>query len=133
MNSFKKVFYLIILFSLVVACNSKQVKKVKGPIVNTEVAQNLKNVGVAIEGMTCEIGCARLIESKLSKTDGVTFVQVSFEDKFGNITFDENKISNEKIKETIQKIAGGDTYKVTDIQEVTNFRSFTKDSISEIY
>jgi mercuric ion binding protein len=133
MNSFKKVFYLIILFSLVVACNSKQVKKVSEPIENTEVAQNLKNVEVAIEGMTCEIGCARLIESKLSKTDGVTFVQVSFEDKFGNITFDENKISNEKIKETIQKIAGGETYKVTDIQEVINFRPFTKDSISEIY
>jgi len=132
MNSFKKVFYLMILFSLAVACNAKQTEKVAKPIENAQVAQNLKNVEVAIEGMTCEIGCARLIQSKLSKTEGVTFVEVSFENKVGNITFDENKISNEKIKETIQKIAGGDTYKVIDIKEVTSFKPFKKDSVSEI-
>ena len=123
MNSFKKVFYFTLLFAGLVACNTKQ---------EEEVAQNLKNVEVQIEGMTCEIGCARLIQSKLSKTDGVTFVEVSFVDKFGNITFDANKISNEKIKEEIQKIAGGDTYKVIEIKEVTNFKPFKKDTISAV-
>lgn len=133
MNSFKKVFYFITVLALIVACNSKQEEKIEASTEKTEVmAQNLKNVEVQIEGMTCEIGCARLIQSKLSKTDGVMFVKVSFEDKLGNITFDENKITNEKIKEEIQKIAGGETYKVTDIKEVTNFRPFKADSISEI-
>jgi Cu+-exporting ATPase len=133
MNSFKKVFYLAILFLGLIACNTKQDKKIEAPLEKVEeVAQNLKNVEVQIEGMTCEIGCARLIQSKLSKTDGVTFVEVSFEDKFGNITFDANKISNEKIKEEIQKIAGGDTYKVIDIKEVTNFAPFKKDTVSAV-
>ncbi len=131
MNSFKKVFYFITVLALIVACNSKQEEKIEASTEKTEVmAQNLKNVEVQIEGMTCEIGCARLIQSKLSKTDGVTFVRVSFEDKLGNITFDENKISNEKIKEEIQKIAGGDTYKVIDMKEVTSFSPFKKDSVS---
>jgi Cu+-exporting ATPase len=133
MNSFKKVFYFALLFLGLIACNTKQDKKIEAPLEKVEeVAQNLKNVEVQIEGMTCEIGCARLIQSKLSKTDGVTFVEVSFEDKFGNITFDANKISNEKIKEEIQKIAGGDTYKVIDIKEVTNFAPFKKDTVSAV-
>ncbi len=133
MNSFKKVFYFTLLSTAMVACNAKKEEKIEVPIDKTEeVAQNLKNVEVQIEGMTCEIGCARLIQSKLSKTDGITYVQVSFEDKLGNITFDENIISNEKIKEEIQKIAGGDTYKVIDIKEVTSFAPFKKDTLSTV-
>lgn len=134
MNSFKKVFYFTLLVAGLVACNAKKEEKIEAPLEKVEeIAQNLKNVEVEIEGMTCEIGCARLIQSKLSKTDGVTFVQVSFEDKLGTITFDENKISQEKIKEEIQKIAGGDTYKVKGLKEVDNFTHFKKDSLSTVH
>jgi len=133
MKSFKKVFYFTLLVAGLVACNTKKEEKIEAPLEKVEeIAQNLKNVEVEIEGMTCEIGCARLIQSKLSKTDGVTFVQVSFEDKLGTISFDENKISQQKIKEEIQKIAGGDMYKVLDIREVDNFSPFKKDTIGEI-
>jgi len=118
---------------MVVACTSKKEQNEDLPIDKTEqLAENLKNVEVQIEGMTCEIGCARLIQSKLSKTEGITFVQVSFEEKIGNLTFDETKISSEKIKESIQKIAGGETYKVIGIKEVTNFSAFRKDTIGTV-
>ena len=82
------------------------------------VAQNLKQVKVDIKGMTCEIGCARLIQSKLYKTDGVTFAKISFEDSSGVVKFDQNRISEEGIKKIIEKTAGGDIYTVTGIHKI---------------
>ncbi len=93
--------------------------KIEKPIV-----ENLKNVEVQIRGMTCEIGCARLIQSKLYKTEGIKFAKVSFKDSLGNITYDANMISNTEIKNIIQNVAGGDLYKVVDMNEVENFKEF---------
>ena len=82
------------------------------------VAQNLRQVKVDIKGMTCEIGCARLIQSKLYKADGVTFAKISFEDSSGIVKFDQNRISEEGIKKIIEKTAGGDLYSVAAIYEI---------------
>jgi len=92
---------------------------------NQEVVtiEEIKNIEVDIEGMTCEIGCARLIQSKLYKTEGVKFADISFENKLGKISFDVNKVSVDEIKEEIQKIAGGDLYKVVKSREVESFSS----------
>ena len=83
-----------------------------------ELAMNLKTIEVEIEGMTCEIGCARLIQSKLSKVEGVTFTNVNFESRKGQFTFDSNKLSKELIVEKISKIAGGDLYSVSKTTEI---------------
>lgn len=80
--------------------------------------ESLKKIEVGIEGMTCQIGCAKTIESKLSKLEGVSSVAVSFEDKLGKIVYDENKISKEEISKEITAIAGGETYTVSTITEV---------------
>lgn len=65
--------------------------------------------------MTCEIGCARTIQSKLSKTKGVKFAEVNFEKKKGIVEYDANAISKKQIVSVVEQIAGGDLYKVTDI------------------
>ena len=82
---------------------------------------NLKKVEVGIEGMTCQIGCAKTIESKLSKTEGIRSVAVLFEKKSGTIVYDSNKISKDDISKKINSIAGGDIYSVTSVREFSDF------------
>ena len=73
---------------------------------------DLKSVEVEISGMTCEIGCARLIQSKLYKNSAVSYAQVSFEDSLGVVTYDANRLSEEQLTEIIEKTGGGDLYSV---------------------
>ena len=119
----QKIVSLLIIVFIAISCNEnkkeKTIKEDKSP--KQEIAANYKNLEVEIEGMTCEIGCARLIESKLSKVDGITYSNVNFESKKGQFTYDTNKISKEEIANKIGGIAGGDLYKVvksTDIEEI---------------
>jgi len=68
--------------------------------------------------MTCEIGCARLIQSKLYKADGISYAKISFADSSGVISFDQSRISEDEIKQIIERTAGGDIYSVASIKEV---------------
>jgi Cu+-exporting ATPase len=116
----KKTVTLLIIILITLACNeSKKKDLIEGTKTNTqEIASNFKSIEVDIEGMTCEIGCARLIQSKLSKVEGVTYTNVDFEAKKGIFTFDSNKLSKEDIVTNISKIAGGDLYSVTKTNEL---------------
>jgi Cu+-exporting ATPase len=115
----KKIIYTLVLCFILISCK-EEVKKVDSTIeVSTEeIAANLKSIEVEIEGMTCEIGCARLIQSKLSKVDGVTYTKVSFESGKGQFTFDSNKLSPKDISNKISSIAGGDLYSVSNTKEL---------------
>lgn len=115
-----KIFSISILVLFFVSCESRKEAKLnmKEASETNVVAQNLKQVKVDIKGMTCEIGCARLIQSKLYKADGVTFAKISFEDSSGIVKFDQNRISEEGIKKIIEKTAGGDIYAVAAIHEI---------------
>lgn len=116
----KKAIYILSIAFVLLSCNDakKEVSEEKSGIEKQEVAANYKTIEVEIEGMTCEIGCAKTIESKLSKTEGVTYSKVSFEDKAGKFTYDENKISQEDIAKKIAGIGGGALYKATKITEI---------------
>lgn len=113
----KNISILLVVFltAITLSCNeTKSKEQVKENETNQQdVAANYKSIEVEIEGMTCEIGCARLIQSKMSKVDGVTFTKVDFESKKGLFTFDSNKLNEEAIAEKISKIAGGDLYSVS--------------------
>lgn len=115
-----KIFSVTILVLFFNSCESRNETKqgVKESSETNAIVQNLKEVKVDIKGMTCEIGCARLIQSKLYKADGVTFAKISFEDSSGVVKFDQNRISEEGIKKIIEKTAGGDIYSVTGIHEI---------------
>jgi len=123
MKLIKSILFGAILSLFFIACGNDKVEGNKNKVVVEKVlAENIKNVEVQIKGMTCEIGCARLIQSKLYKADGVKFAKVSFADSIGNITYDANRISAVEIKDVIQKVAGGDLYKVAGLIEVENFK-----------
>jgi periplasmic mercuric ion binding protein len=113
--------FIIFLFAIAsFSCNETKKKSVTNEIKTdaTEVAASYKSVEVDIEGMTCEIGCARTIESKLSKFEGVTYSKVDFESKKGQFTYDENKVTKEDIIAKITGIGGGDLYSVTKTTEL---------------
>ena len=111
----KQILVSLVLL-LVFSCTEKTTHK-KSDIKKPKSITVYKKVELEIEGMTCEIGCARTIESKLSKVDGITFSKVNFEAKKGNFTFDINKLSKEEIVAKITEIGGGNLYTVTNITE----------------
>ena len=123
MKIFKNLFFIIILTVFVVSCSENNKKTAKQDIPEKELSENIKNIELQIEGMTCEIGCARLIQSKLYKTDGIKFAKVSFEENLGKISYDANIVSISDLKEVINNTGGGDLYKVIDFVEVESFNN----------
>lgn len=114
-----KVSIIILVFLSVISCKeaTETNKKAKSDKKTETLAEDVKNISLDIGGMTCEIGCAKLIESKLAKTEGVKSAKVIFTDSVGKVTFDKNQISKEEIVQTIEKIADGSLYKVKKVIE----------------
>lgn len=113
--------FLIVILSVAIfsSCQEKKGTKVDGEVSAEKIeVKDLKKAKIEISGMTCEIGCAKLIQSKLYKTDGVTFAQVSFEDSVGIVDFDANKISQKDLKKVVESAGGGDLYAVKEISVV---------------
>jgi copper chaperone CopZ len=96
----KKTFFSIaIACFLFIGCN-QEVKKEKTTL--------------AISGMTCEIGCAKIIQSKLFKKEGVLDAKVTFTDSIAAIEFDSNTTSKKDLIAFINGIAGGNLYKASE-------------------
>jgi copper chaperone CopZ len=102
MTSKKTLFSIAIACFILIGCSeNKEVKKEK--------------VVLAISGMTCEIGCAKTIQSKLSKKEGVLSAKVVFTDSTATIAFDANTTSKKDLITYVTGIAGGDLYKASEI------------------
>lgn len=114
MKNIKNIAFATLITLFAISCKEEAVKKTKEQTVaSTEVAaENLETANFTIEGMTCEIGCAKLIEGKLTGVDGVTDAKVSFETKVAVVKFDKTKQSVASLTKTIEKVGGGDLYKV---------------------
>lgn len=72
-----------------------------------------------IDGMTCEIGCAKTIEKKMSKMEGVKSAKVDFERKLAMVEYDEATVTPASLEETVTKVA--DIYEVRDMKTVEDF------------
>ncbi len=122
-NLFISIIFFLSVF--IFSCNTsqKENENIKGKTAAKSKVENLEKIEIEIEGMTCEIGCAKLIESKLAKTEGVRYAKVSFEEKLGRIEYDKNIINKKQFYNIIQNIAGGDLYKVVRIENVNKFTS----------
>jgi copper chaperone CopZ len=98
-----------ILFAISIACFvltgcKKEVKK--------EIKK--ETVSLAISGMTCQIGCAKTIQSKLAKREGVLDAKVIFTDSIATIKYDANITSKKELIAFVDGIAGGDLYKASE-------------------
>ncbi|MCI2229303.1 cation transporter [Polaribacter sp. MSW13] len=114
----KLIFSVVVVCFVLTGCK-KEVKK-------ESLAVNKQNVSLAISGMTCEIGCAKTIQSKLSKKEGVLGAKVIFTDSIANIEFDANTTSKEDLIAFVNGIAGGDLYTASETsKKVSNKTSKT--------
>ena len=116
MNTKKILFALAVSCFILTGCKNAD-KKVE---VKKEVlAVNTQKVSLAISGMTCEIGCAKTIQSKLSKKEGVLNAKVVFIDSIANIEFDSNTTSKKELISFVNGIAGGDLYTASETSTIS--------------
>lgn len=82
---------------------------------NDALQGELAKADFEIEGMSCAMGCAATIEKKLAALDGVKEAKVDFETKKAEVIYDDAKQNEETLQATVEKVAGGETYKVKNI------------------
>ena len=113
----KSAFLLLsIVFLSVTSCSIEKEKKISiHSSLENPSSVEMGSVSLAISGMTCEIGCAKTIQSKLSKKEGVAEAKVQFSDSLATIKFDVSKTSPEDLTSFINGIAGGSVYKASPI------------------
>ena len=114
----KAIFLLLAISALLIISCSVNDEKGKTKDLKSDVLQmaKMETVSLAISGMTCQIGCAKAIQSKLSKKEGVADAVVVFTDSIATITFDSNKTSAENLSSFITGIAGGNLYTASEIR-----------------
>jgi Cu+-exporting ATPase len=122
MKNIKNIAFAIVITIFTVSCKKEATPETKEvATTKTEIAaENLETASFTIEGMTCEVGCAKTIESKLTGTDGVSEATVDFETKVATVKFDKTKQSVESLTKTVEKVGGGDLYKVTKAEKSTD-------------
>jgi len=114
----KAIFLLLAISALLIISCSVNDEKGKTKDIKSDVLQiaKMETVSLAISGMTCQIGCAKAIQSKLSKKEVVPAAVVVFTDRIATITFDSNKTSAENLSSFITGIAGGNLYTASEIR-----------------
>ena len=109
----QKIIVAFVLASFLLVGCKEEAKKTENKK-EVVVVGNAQKLNLEISGMTCEIGCAKTIASKLSKKEGIIAAKVSFKDSLATISFDADKISKKDIMSYVESIGGGDLYKVTE-------------------
>jgi len=67
-----------------------------------------------IKGMTCEMGCAKTIEKKLAKMDGMKLAVVDFKNEMASVEFDVAKLNHSSITKAVNQVS--DIYSVENMQ-----------------
>lgn len=94
--------------------NTETTSVAEAPAPKKEIAAaDLQTASFQIEGMTCAMGCAATIEKKLNETQGVKEAKVDFESKTATVSFDKTVNNQETLTKTVEAVADGKTYKVT--------------------
>ena len=129
MKALKKIVVLTLVGVALVACKNTSEPEVK--TVETSTTENSVDIAkddlayakaeFTIEGMTCAVGCAKTIEKKLAKLDGVKSAKVDYENKHAVVEFDDSKLNTDKLEETVTKVA--DIYTVHDMKTVDTFEA----------
>jgi Cu+-exporting ATPase len=64
--------------------------------------------------MTCEMGCAKTIEKKLAKMDGMKSAVVDFKNEMASVEFDVAKLNHSSITKAVNQVS--DIYSVENMQ-----------------
>ena len=133
MKVFKSAIVIVAIALSLAACknNTKpEAKTVAVEISNKENTAKLDpnatyaKVEFNIKGMTCAVGCAKTIEKKMAKLEGVKMAKVDFDKELAMVEFDEAKVTPQTLKEAVAKVS--DIYKVEEIKAVEVFSTEKK-------
>lgn len=114
---------------LVLILNCKQNKEAEIISVETANSQihnetpqteglNYVTATFTIKGMSCEMGCARAIENKLSKLDGMSKANVNFQDEVATVKFDGDKINETLLVSTVTSVSQTLSFSVEDFKMI---------------
>lgn len=134
MKTLRNILAIAIISVSIVACKSETSPEIKTVETKTEVNTNAAKTldpnatyakaEFGIEGMTCAMGCAKTIEKKIAKMDGVKSAKVDFEKELAMVEYDEAMVTPQTLEEAVAK--AGDTYKVKDMKTVESFSADKK-------
>ena len=126
----KRFYFLILSLLLLLGCSSEPTKKADEVVAmaNVPVSFNEIKVGniddvktvaeLEIEGMTCAIGCAKMIKKTVSDLDGVNIAEVNFDADnpidYAIVDYNPEEINELEMAAAIQSLADGQ-YKVNKI------------------
>jgi len=121
MNFAKSLLALGIASTLCTSCKDTASKPTTDNALKAEkkeiaVAAKPETASFKIDGMTCAIGCAKTIEEKLSKMDGVQKATVDFDKKQATVDFDGAVLTPEKLTKAVESTGDGETYKVSEMK-----------------
>ena len=128
MKNFKLTLVILLICVAVWSCKNEtepeiKIIKTSESLINTKMDNDkiLAKAEFNIEGMTCAIGCAKTIEKKLAKMDGVKSAKVDFEKKLAQVEYDESIVNTVSLENTVTKAS--DSYSVNDMKTVDFFSS----------
>ncbi len=121
-NMIKELLTIVVAFvftiSLIGCSNDVQEADASETIFTESVIEGDENSTVAymsIEGMSCEMGCAKFINGRLSKTEGVLASEMDFEENLATVTFDPAIVSAKDLAGMVNKLNDGE-YKVVSVE-----------------
>ncbi|WP_291109732.1 heavy-metal-associated domain-containing protein [Flavobacterium sp. UBA6195] len=122
MKNLKNIGFTLLMMLSLASCKQENkevtVEETKKGVVSEADLAKMQTASFTIEGMTCAMGCAKTIENKLAAQDGVGQAVVDFDTKIATVKFDAEKQSLESLTKTIEGVAGGDSYKVTESKKM---------------
>ncbi|TXE08261.1 heavy-metal-associated domain-containing protein [Gelidibacter salicanalis] len=124
-----KVFVLLSALALVsVSCKDSTQPEIKtvemaepeaASQVNFDPQATFAKAEFGIEGMTCVMGCAKTIEKKIAKMEGVKSATVDFERHLAMVEYDKAKVTPDALEEAVVSVS--DTYSVNSMKTVEAF------------
>jgi mercuric ion binding protein len=119
MSITKSFFFLCVVASLCFSCKDTASKpNTTKEATTTAVAAQPQSISFTVDGMTCAIGCAKTIETKLSEMKGVQKATVDFDKKQAIVQFDAALVTSEDLVKAVEATADGATYKVFDVKTI---------------
>lgn len=131
MKNLKNILAIAIITMATFSCKNETQPEVKTVDTEVEVAiaeldpnATYAKAEFKIEGMTCAMGCAKTIEKKMAKMEGVKSATVDFGRELAMVEYDEAKVTPASLEGTVTSVA--DTYKVKDMKTVDAFSTAEK-------
>ncbi len=127
MKSIKNILLITALTLVAFSCKNEtaepEVKTVKTEATTKKAALDpnatYAKAEFKIEGMTCAMGCAKTIEKKMAKMEGVKSATVDFDRQLAMVEYDNAKVTPTTLENTVTSVA--DIYKVKDMKTVDAF------------